>query len=49
MLKKIRNNNKLTHTVKFQYVTSLKLACDKDIDWLYEVTKKEYEKRFKIK
>lgn len=49
MLKNIRNSNKLSHTVKWKYVTSLKLASDKDIDWLYEVTKKEYDKRFKVK
>lgn len=47
MLKKLRTNNKLSHSVKWKYIASLKLASDNDIDWLYNATKKEYDKRRK--
>lgn len=49
MLKKLRTSTNLSHAVKWKYVASLKLASDKDIDWLYDVTRKEYDKRFKVK
>lgn len=44
MLKKKKSS--LSHKVKLQYSLSLKLASDDDIKWLYNITTKEYNKRY---